>query len=116
MKVRFQADEDLNERIIAAVKRREPSVDFRTARAAGIKGLTDSQVLEVAARLGRVLVTHDLRTMPGAFGEFIQTSNSAGVILVGQHMPLAAAAEELILIWEATEAAEWVDRICPLPL
>lgn len=35
MRVRFQADADLNRHIIAAVKRREPLVDFQTAPEAG---------------------------------------------------------------------------------
>lgn len=79
MEIRFQADEDFNETIIAALKRLEPRIDFLTAFNAGIKGMPDVQVLGVAARLGRVLVTHDLKTMPHAFGKFIQTQDSPGV-------------------------------------
>ncbi|HLA09447.1 MAG TPA: hypothetical protein VJ023_02440 [Pyrinomonadaceae bacterium] len=44
MKVRFQADADLNLLIIAALKRREPTVDFQTARQAGLTGLEDIAV------------------------------------------------------------------------
>ena len=45
MKVRFQADPDLNLNIIAALKRREPTVDLQTARQAGLIGLEDIAVL-----------------------------------------------------------------------
>jgi len=45
MKVRFQADADLNRHIIAALKRREPTVDLQTARQAGLIGLEDIAVL-----------------------------------------------------------------------
>ena len=116
MKIRFLADADLNYSIVAALKRREPGVDFLTARAAGLEGLPDSEVLGVASRLGRALVTHDRRTMPHHFGEFIQEQTSPGVFVVSQHLPPARAAEELLLIWSTTEAEEWENRICSLPL
>jgi hypothetical protein len=38
------------------------------------------------------------------------------VLLVPQHIPSATAAEEIILIWSVTEAAEWTDRLAVLPL
>jgi hypothetical protein len=41
MKVRFQADADLHQMIVTALVRREPSVDFQTATAAGLAGLLD---------------------------------------------------------------------------
>ena len=56
MRVRFQADADLNRHIIAAVKRREPLVDFQTAPEAGLMGLDDPTVLALASSEGRLLV------------------------------------------------------------
>jgi hypothetical protein len=64
VKVRFQADADLNEDIVTGVLRREPKVDFQTATAAGLRLLSDLEVLNLAAREGRILVSHDRRTMP----------------------------------------------------
>ena len=61
MKIRFQADADLNEDIVTGVLRREPRVDFRTAAAARLRSLSDSEVLTLAAREGRILVSHDRR-------------------------------------------------------
>ena len=51
MSVRYQADADINEIIVAITIRREPSLDFQTAGAAGIRGLADPEVL--AGRLER---------------------------------------------------------------
>lgn len=45
MKIRFQADADLNEDIVAGILRREPRVDFRTAGEAGLRALDDIQAL-----------------------------------------------------------------------
>jgi hypothetical protein len=116
MKLRFQADADFNEIIIRAVQRREPAVDFQTARSAVAPGLTDAEVLALAADASRVLVTHDRRTMPRYFAAFIATRRSGGVIVVPQNLAVSEAADQLVLIWSLMEADEFVDRIVCLPL
>jgi hypothetical protein len=116
MKVRFQADADLNQIILLATVRREPAIDFQAAVAAGLAGLSDRQVLAMTARAGRVLVTHDRRTMPRNFAEFIATQTSPGLIIVPQPLPVSSVVEDLLLIWAATEAEEWTNRICFFPI
>lgn len=116
MKVCFQADADLNHIIVKAVLRREPSIDFQTAHAANLVGQSDQEVLAIAASVGRVLVTHDRKTMPMHFATFTAMQTSAGVIIVSRKMPIAQAAEELLLIWTVTEAEEWTNKIYFLPL
>jgi hypothetical protein len=114
--IRLQADADLNQGILLATIRRLPALDFQSATEAGLAGLTDRQVLALAANQLRILVTHDIRTMPHHFAAFIQERQSPGVIVVPQSMRPGHAAEELLLIARATEAAEWVNRIAFLPL
>jgi len=116
MSVRFQADADLNHVIVKATLRREPSIDFQTAHAAGLVGLRDPEVLALAAHAGRVLVTHDRKTMPKHFAEFIGHTTSSGVIVIPQKLPVRAAIEDLLLIWTASKAEEWHNRIQVLPL
>ena len=116
MKLRFQADADLNQSILSATVRREPAIDFQTALAAGLANLSDTEVLGMAAREGRVLVTHDRRTMPRYFAAFVTTGPSPGLLIIPQHLAVASAVEDLLLIWFATEAEEWINRICFLPL
>jgi hypothetical protein len=116
MTVRFQADVNLNQIILLAVRRREPAVDFQTATEGGLAGLNDPEVLRIAAREGRVLVSHDRKTMARHFFEFISTDTSAGVLIISQHLSVAAAVDDLLLIWHATEAAEWINQIRSLPL
>ncbi len=116
MTVRFQADANLNQIIVKAVLRREPSIDFQTAHAARLSGLSDQEVLALAAEEGRVLVTHDRKTMPRHFAAFIRSKISAGVLVVPQKRSIALTVEELVLIWTASEAEEWTNRIYTLPL
>lgn len=71
MAIRFQADADLNQIIVSAVVRRAPDIDFRTAMAARLAGLKDREVLALAARDDRILITHDQSTMPRHSGEFV---------------------------------------------
>jgi predicted nuclease of predicted toxin-antitoxin system len=116
VKVRYQADANLKRRILLAAVRQEPALDFSSADQAGLAGLADSEVLAVAAKDGRILVTHDFRTMPGHFSEFLQDGSSPGVLLVSQRLPVPEVVEQLILIWAASDPEEWVNRICRLPL
>jgi hypothetical protein len=98
VKVRFQADADLNHIIVLAVLRHEPAVDFQSAVAAGLGSLEDASVLRVAARDGRLLVSHDHRTMPRHFAERIAVDTSPALIVVPQHPPPAVVTEDLLLI------------------
>jgi predicted nuclease of predicted toxin-antitoxin system len=116
MKIKYQADADLNEMIIKAIKRQAPMIDFQTAHAAGLEGGGDKEVLRIAAREGRILVTHDRKTMPYHFAELVMEQSSAGVVIVSQHMAVGEAAEELILMWTASEAEEWINSISSIPL
>lgn len=117
MKIRFLADADLNKAILNGVLRREPSVDFLSAHGAGLRGLTDGQVLTLAAATRRVLVSHDFATMPAQFRAFRDAGNhSAGVFLISQSLDIGAAIDELLLLWLASDASDWDDRLEWLPL
>ena len=116
MRIRFLADADLHQSIVAAAVRREPCIDFKTAAAARLKGLNDLQVLEEATREGRVLISHDQSTMPDHFAEFIQQREGAGLLIVPQYLPHHLVVEEILMVWNASEAHEWVNRVAYLPL
>ena len=116
MKLRFQADADLNEIIVSALLRREPAIDFRTANESAFHGRDDPYVLSFATDSGRVLVSHDRKTMPKHFSDFVATRQSPGVFIVPQNLPIADAVEELLLIWAASEADEWTNVFASLPL
>jgi hypothetical protein len=116
MKIRFQADADLNQRIVRAVRRRQPAIDFQTADEAKIRSLSDPEVLAAAAAEGRMVVTHDRTTMSAHFANFIATQSSSGVFVLSQYLSLSLAVEELIMVWEASEADEWTNTIQFLPL
>jgi len=113
--IRFQADADLRQAIVAGVIRRQPNLDFQSANEAGFEGVKDPEVLAIAANDGRVLVTHDRRTMPTEFGHFISSQTSSGVLILSQKLAISDAIDALILVWEASTAEEWINQIMTIP-
>ena len=117
MRPRFQADADLHADIVTGVLRREPTIDFQTAQERLGEAMTDTEVLALSAAEGRVLVSHDVNTLPKHFGHFVADGqDSPGVFLIPQSLPLSRAIDELVLIWSASEAEEWHNLLVWLPL
>jgi predicted nuclease of predicted toxin-antitoxin system len=115
--VRFLADASLHHAIVTGCLRRESTIDFVSARTAKLEGMSDLDVLALAAAQDRILVTHDFRTMPRHFAEFLATgATSPGVFLVKQQTPLAPVIDDLLLIWTASMPEDWKDRIVAIPL
>jgi hypothetical protein len=79
--------------------------------------MNDLDVLALAAERQRVLVSHDVGTMPAHFRALRNSGkHSAGVFLIPQGLDVGTAIDELVLIWLASEAPEWEDRLDWLPL
>ncbi len=116
MRPGFLADADFNHKIILGLRRREPALDFRDAHRGGVVGAPDSEVLRIAADSGRILVSHDRKTMPRHFADFLREHSSPGVILVAQDLDIGAAIEDLLTIWAASDADEWRDQLGFVPL
>jgi hypothetical protein len=111
------ADADLNRAIVSGVIRREPAIDFLTANAAGLRGLDYTRVLSLAADTCRVLVSHDVGTMPAHFRAYTKLGkHSPGVFLIPQSLDVGTAIDEILLIWLASDASDWQDRLEWLPL
>lgn len=115
MKVRYLADANLNEQIVAGVLRRVPNIDFLWGGTVDLTGLPDLDILALGATENRVIVTHDIRTFPSAFAEFISTKESGGVVLIPQQLPVGIGIQSLIRIWEEFTAHEWINRIVRVP-
>ncbi len=96
---KFIADADLSEKIIVGVRHRESAIDFLNASEGGTRGLSDPEVLALAAASGRVVVSSDQKTMPGHFRTFLEMHDSPGLLIIRQSVELARAIDELILIW-----------------
>lgn len=110
-KPRFIADADFNEKVIRALRRREPTIDFLDASDGGTRGLSDPEVLALAAATGRVVISSDQNTMPRHFAEFIGAHESPGVIIVPQTVRISRAIEAIIVIWQDASYEELRNRL-----
>jgi len=113
---RFQADAGVHHRIVVAVRRREPAIDFASAVHSELAGVPDPDILEIAASQGRILITHDRQTMLEHFRRRLEEGKSSpGVFLVSQFAPLGPVVEAIVMVWAASDAVEWRDQVHHLP-
>ncbi|MCC6329729.1 MAG: DUF5615 family PIN-like protein [Acidobacteria bacterium] len=116
MTLKFLCDADFRMAIVDGLLHLDPRIDIRSADEAGLRSVHDLNVLAIAADQGRIVLTHDRRTMPHHFARFIQTRDSAGVIVVAQNVAVRTAIEEIYLVWAGDDANVWVNRISDIPL
>ncbi|HTG15555.1 MAG TPA: DUF5615 family PIN-like protein [Blastocatellia bacterium] len=116
-RVKYLFDEDLNGRIVRGVRRRIPDLDSRTVQEADLPEASDPAVLDWAATQGRVVITHDHRTMrPCAEDRLKAGLPMSGLILVRQAAASGQVIDDLVLVAEASTAEEWEGTIAFLPL
>jgi hypothetical protein len=111
--VRFLADEDLDVAITRGLHSREPAIDILDVKAAGLRGMKDPILLELAARQGRIIISHHRETMTQHFYERLDAGKPApGLFIVPQHVnAIGGIIDWLLLVWTASQAEEWRDRI-----
>jgi len=115
--LRFAADENLNNHIVRGLRRREPGLDIARAQDAGLSGAGDPEILAWAAREGRILLTHDVTTMPQHAEEFLRAGNVfPGIFAITRAVPTSTAIEDILLLAECSIEGEWEAHILYLPL
>ena len=117
MTVRFLADENFNNRIVLGLRRRDESIDIALVQEVGLRTADDPTVLAWAADADRVLLTHDIATIPDYAHERVSAGlTMPGVLVVRSVLSIAPVIEEVLLIAGASEPEEWKDSVRYLPL
>ncbi|HET9228609.1 MAG TPA: DUF5615 family PIN-like protein [Thermoanaerobaculia bacterium] len=115
--LRLAADENFNNDIVRGLLRRNADLNIVRIQDAGLSGWDDPTVLEWAAREGRVLLTHDVRTITRYAYERVDGGNRMpGVVEVGRSVSIGVAIEDLLLLAECSTEGEWEGQILYLPL
>lgn len=100
------ADENLIAHFVSRVRYAAPAVGIVTVCEAGLGGIKDD-----ASRTNRILLPHDVCTMPGHFAQLLEAGrHSPGVILISKRLPIGDAMEGLLVIWSASTADQWRDQ------
>jgi hypothetical protein len=106
MRIRFQADADLDGRIIRGLRRVAPELNMRSAAEAGLAAVEGSEVLRLPQTLAESSSAKTAVRCRITFNALFRTPR----------VPIAVAIEELFLIWAASEAEEWINRLAWIPL
>ncbi|MFN3761658.1 MAG: DUF5615 family PIN-like protein [Anaerolineae bacterium] len=115
--LRLAADENFNNDIIRGLLRRRPDLDIVRIQDVGLSGADDPEILEWAAKEGRVLLTHDAATITRHAYERVQAGKRMpGVFEVSRKVPLGVAIEDILLIAECSLEGEWEGQVRYLPL
>jgi hypothetical protein len=114
--IRLLADADLNFAIVKGVRLREPRIDFLSAVEAGLERIGDRGVLALAERQSRILVSHDMSTLPVHFARTLRDGRqSPGVFLVSQETAVRHVIDIVVLIWSVSSPVDWANQITHLP-
>ena len=115
--LRFVADETFNNDIVRGLLRRAPELDIVRVQDVELSGADDPTVLDWAARTGRILLTHDVKTITHYAYERVRAGlPMPGVFEVSRAVPISVAIEDLVLLAECSLDDEWHGQVRYLPL
>lgn len=111
--LRLAADENFNNDIVAS----QPDLDIMRVQEAGLSGAVDTDLLEWAAREGRILLTHDVSTMTHyAYERVVAGLPMPGVFQLSRGVGVTVVIEDILLIAECSITGEWEGQVRYLPL
>ena len=110
-------DENFDNHLIRYSRQELPNIDLVRVQDVGLRQASDSLILEWAANNERILLTHDIKTMPD-FGYFRVSEglSMSGILVVPEAVFYNEVIQHLLLILGASEADEWRDKVTFLPL
>lgn len=112
----FLADEDFRNAILRGLVRRMRTLDIVRAQDVGLAGKPDPAVLEWAAQHERIVLTHDVSTMPAhAYARLRAGLRVPGVCVVPQSLPVGQAIEDLLLAMTCGVDEDWENQVRYLP-
>ena len=115
--MRFAADENLNIHIVNGLLERDPTIDIVRVQDSDLAGKDDPTVLQWAAGDDRILLTHDVTTMPTYASNRLEAGlPMPGLFLIPQDRRISEVIDDLLLIAEVSLDNEWDGQIRYLPL
>jgi hypothetical protein len=111
------SDHNFSGRVLRGLRRRIPDLNLVRALDEGLAQVDDPLLLEWAAAENRILLTHDVNTIPGFANARVEAGlPMAGVFLVAAAMPIGQAIDELVLAIQCSTQEEWKDFVTYFPL
>lgn len=114
--IAFLADQNFRAAIVRGVRRSNPAVDIVRVQDVGLRTVGDPEILDWAARGGRVLLTHDVSTVPAPAWERVGAGlPMPGVLAVPDFVPVAVAIADVLTVAEL-DVRECEGRVRFLPI
>jgi hypothetical protein len=116
--MRLAADENFDGRILSGLRSRLPALDIVRIQDTPLYRASDPDLLDWLAREERILLTHDIRTIPRFVFERVQDARPVpGVIAVQRHAAsIGALIDELVLILSTANPGDFRDQVMYVPL
>lgn len=115
--IRFAADENFNNDMLRTLLHRKPDLDIIRIQNTELVGSSDPDLLTWMAAERRVLITHDVRTIPKHAYERVRSGlPMPGVVLVSDALSMGEAVEDLLILIEANREDEWEGQIKFVPI
>ena len=114
---KFLTDENFESAILRGLFRRDTQIDIIRVQDVGLITADDPDILEWAAQHDRIVLTHDLRTMPNfAYQRIGQRQKMPGLIVMRPDIRPGTAIDDIFLIIECATPDELHNSILRLPL
>ena len=115
-RVRLLTDENFNGAILRGLVRRLPDLDIVRVQDVGLMNTDDPEILEWAAKEGRVLLTHDVATITMYACERVsQGLAMTGVVEVITKAPIGKIIDDLELFICCSDRDEYEGQILFIP-
>lgn len=115
--LRLALDENLHGEIYDRLRTQLPQLDVIRIQDTPIISVDDATMLEWVALQGRLLVTHDKRTITDMYYARLSKGDPIpGVFMVNDDTKIKELVEDLAIIVQITPYSEWTDKITYLPL
>jgi predicted nuclease of predicted toxin-antitoxin system len=115
--MRLLADENLDARILEGLRGRPELIDLARVHDVGLIRTPDPIILQWAAERGWIVLTHDVRTMPGfALDRVRRGEPMPGVIVVSKLIGIGRAIADLMVMIVCGNDEDFNGQVKYIPL
>ena len=110
--LRLLSDENFNGEIVRGLLRSCAAIDLVRVQDIGLSAADDPAILALAAETNRVLLTHDIATMPAfAFQRVTAGKPMPGVFIVNSREAAGRAIDDILLFAQYSNEGEWEGQV-----
>ena len=110
--MKFWADENFRGDILRGILTIYPNLDIIRVQDTSLIQIKDPDLLEEAAKVGAILLSHDIKTIPThANNRVAQGKLMPGVVIIHQLMPLKQAIDGLSVMIGAGNESDFINQV-----